>query len=59
MTTPALPTDQSLRISSNEISDRGAVDPTNRLTHSLRAIVAGTARFLWREPLVHFVLLGR
>jgi len=58
MTTPALPTDQSLRISSNEISDRGAVDPTNRLTHSLRPIVAGAARFLWREPLVHFVLLG-
>src|SRR5712671_7772251 len=58
MTTPALPTDQSLRISSNEISDRSAVDPTNRLTHSLRPIVAGAARFLWREPLVHFVLLG-
>src|SRR6266478_7639821 len=58
MTTPALPTDQTLRISSNEISDRGAVDPTNRLTHSLRPIVAGAARFLWREPLVHFVLLG-
>jgi hypothetical protein len=58
MTTPALPTDQSLRISSNEISDRGAVDPTNRLTHSLRPIVAGAARFLWREPLLHFVVLG-
>jgi hypothetical protein len=58
MTTPALPTDQTLRISSNEISDRGAVDPTNRLTHSLRPIVAGAARLLWREPLVHFVVLG-
>ena len=58
MTTPALPIDQTLPASSNEKSDHGTVDPANRLTHSLRPIVAGTARFLWREPLVHFVLLG-
>jgi hypothetical protein len=58
MTTPALPTDQTLRISSNENSDRGGVDPANRLAHSLRPIVSATAHFLWREPLVHFVLLG-
>jgi hypothetical protein len=58
MTMPALPTGQTLRVPSNENADRSAVDPANRLTHSLRAIVAGTARFLWREPLLHFVLLG-
>ena len=58
MTTPALPTDQTLRMSPNENSDRGAVDPAKRLAHSLRAIAAAAARFLWREPLVHFVLLG-
>src|SRR3977135_1112300 len=58
MTTPALPTDQGLRISSNEISDRGAAAPTNRLAHSLRAVVAGTARLLWTEPLQQFVVLG-
>src|SRR3981081_3895842 len=58
MTTPALPTGQTLRMSPSENADRSAVDPANRLTHSLRAIVAGTARFLWREPLLHFVLLG-
>jgi len=58
MSTPALPTDQTLRISSNEKTDRGAVDPANRLAPSLRPIVASAARALWREPLVHFVLLG-
>jgi PPIC-type PPIASE domain len=58
MTTPALPTDQTLQISSNENSDRGAVAPANRLAHSLRPIVAGAARYLRREPLLHFVLLG-
>jgi hypothetical protein len=55
---PALPTDQTLPISSNENSDRGTADPANRLADSLRPMVVGTARFLWREPLVHFVLLG-
>jgi PPIC-type PPIASE domain len=58
MTTPVRPTDQTLLVSSNENSDRGAVHPTNRLADLLRPIAAGTARFLRREPLVHFVLLG-
>src|SRR5229473_8204268 len=58
MTMPVLPTDQTLPVSSNENSGRCAVHPANRLADSLRPIAAGTARFLWREPLVHFVLLG-
>jgi parvulin-like peptidyl-prolyl isomerase len=58
MTTPVLPTDQTLLVSSNENSGRGAVHPANRLADSLRPIAAGSARFLRREPLVHFVLLG-
>src|SRR3979411_1451545 len=58
MTLPVLPTDQTLLVSSNENSGRSAVHPANRLADSLRPIVAGTARFLWREPLLHFVLLG-
>jgi len=58
MTTPVLPTDQTLQVSSRKNSDRGAVHPTNRLADSLRPIAARTARFLRREPLVHFVLLG-
>jgi hypothetical protein len=58
MTMPILPTDETLRVSSNENSDRGTVHPANRLAYSLRPIVAGAARFLRREPLAHFVLLG-
>ncbi len=58
MSTPALPTDQTLQVSSNKNSDRGAIDPANRLVHSLRPMVMGAARFLLREPLMHFVLLG-
>src|SRR3979411_1043344 len=58
MTLPVLPTDQTLLVSSNENSGRSAVHPANRLADSLRPIAAGTARFLRREPLVHFVLLG-
>ena len=58
MTMPVLPTDQTLLVSSSENSGRGAVHPANRLADSLRPIAARTARFLRREPLVHFVLLG-
>ncbi len=58
MSTPALPTNRTLQVSSNKNSDRGAIDPANRLVHSLRPMVMGAARFLLREPLMHFVLLG-
>src|SRR3979411_379449 len=58
MTLPVLPTDQTLLVSSNENSGRSAVHPANRLADSLRPIASGPARFLRREPLVHFVLLG-
>jgi hypothetical protein len=58
MSTSALPADQTHQISSDNNSDRGVADPANRLAHSLRPIVTSAARFVWREPLVHFILLG-
>ncbi len=58
MSTPALPNDQTLGISPIGNSDRGAADPSDRAAHSFRPIVSAAARFLRREPLLHFVLLG-
>jgi parvulin-like peptidyl-prolyl cis-trans isomerase-like protein len=58
MSTPALPDDQTLRILPIGNSDRGAAAPADRAAGSLRSMVFAAARFLRREPLLHFVLLG-
>jgi hypothetical protein len=58
MSTPALPNDQTLRISPIGSSDRGAAHAADRAAHGFRPSVFAAARFLWREPLLHFVLLG-
>jgi hypothetical protein len=56
MSTPAPPTDQALRIS--PIGSSSAADPADRAAGFFRPIAAAAARFPWREPLLHFVLLG-
>jgi PPIC-type PPIASE domain len=53
MSTPVLPTDQPLRT-----SPIGAADPADRAAHFLRPTMLAAARFLWREPLLHFIALG-
>jgi hypothetical protein len=58
MSTPALPNDQTLRISPVSDPDRGAADPADRAAACFRPKVFAAARLLRREPLVHFVLLG-
>src|ERR1700730_17776487 len=58
MSTPALPDDQTLRILPIGNSDHGAAVPADRAADSLRSMAFAAARFLRREPLLHFVLLG-
>src|ERR1700716_4736573 len=59
MSTPAMPNEiQPPRISSVGGSDQIAADPADRAAHSSRRILSAATRFLWREPLLHFVLLG-
>jgi len=59
MSTPATPNEiQPPRISSLGGSDQIAADSADRAAHSSRPVVSAAARFLWREPLLHFVLLG-
>ena len=59
MSTPAMPNEiQPPRISSVGGSDPIAADSANRAAYSSRPIISAAARFLWREPLLHFVLLG-
>ena len=59
MSTPAMPNEiQPPRISSVGGSDQIAADSADRAAHSSRPIISAAARFLWREPLLHFVLLG-
>jgi hypothetical protein len=49
---------QPPRISSVGGSDQIAADSADRAAHSSRPIISAAARFLWREPLLYFVLLG-
>jgi hypothetical protein len=49
---------QPARISLVGGSDQIAADSADRAAHPSRPIVSAVARFLWREPLLHFVLLG-
>ena len=49
---------QPPRISSVGGSDQIAADSADRAAHSSRPIVSAAARFLRREPLLHFVLIG-
>lgn len=59
MSTPAMPNEiQPPRISSLGGSDQIVADSADRAAHSSRPIISAAARFLWREPLLHFVLLG-
>ena len=59
MSTPAMPNEiQPLWISSVGGSDQIAADSPDRAAHPSRPIMSAAARFLWREPLLHFVLLG-
>src|SRR5882757_340179 len=59
MSMPATPNEiQPPRISSVGGSDQIAADPADRAAHSSRPIVSAAARFLRREPLLHFVLIG-
>jgi parvulin-like peptidyl-prolyl cis-trans isomerase-like protein len=59
MSTPAMPNEiQPPRISSVGGSDEIAADSADRAAYSSRPIISAAARFLWREPLLHFVLLG-
>ena len=59
MSTPAIPNEiQPPRISSVGGSDQIADDSADRAALSSRPIISAAARFLWREPLLHFVLLG-
>ena len=59
MSTPAMPNEiQPPRISSVGGSDQIADDSADRAALSSRPIITAAARFLWREPLLHFVLLG-
>ena len=59
MSTPAMPNEiQPPRISSVGGSDQIAADSADRAAYSSRPIISAAARFLWREPLLHFVLLG-
>jgi hypothetical protein len=59
MSTPAMPNEmQPPRVSSVGGSDQIAADSADRAAHSSRPIISAAARLLWREPLLHFVLLG-
>jgi PPIC-type PPIASE domain len=59
MSTPAMPNEmQPRRVSSVGGSDQIAADSADRAAHSSRPIISAAARLLWREPLLHFVLLG-
>jgi hypothetical protein len=59
MSTPAMPNEiQPPRTSSVGGSDQIAPDSADRAVHSSRPIVSAVTRFLWREPLLHFVVLG-
>jgi hypothetical protein len=59
MSTPAMPNEiQPPRISSLGGSGQIAADSADRAAHSSPPIISAAARFLWREPLLHFVLLG-
>src|SRR5882672_968802 len=59
MSTPAMPNEiRPPRISSVGGSDQIAADSADRAAHSSRPIVSAAARFLRREPLLHFVLIG-
>jgi hypothetical protein len=49
---------QPPRVSSVGGSDQIAADSADRAAHSSRPIISAAARLLWREPLLHFVLLG-
>jgi hypothetical protein len=56
MSTPAIPNEiQPPRLSPVGGSDQIAAD---RAAQPSRPIVSAATRFLWREPLLHFVLLG-
>jgi parvulin-like peptidyl-prolyl cis-trans isomerase-like protein len=59
MSTPAMPNEiQPPRISFVGGSDQIVADSAHRAAHPSRPIVSAAARSLWREPLLHFVLLG-
>jgi hypothetical protein len=59
MSTPAMRNEmQRPRISSVGGSDQIAADSADRAAHSSQPIISAAARFLWREPLLHFALLG-
>jgi hypothetical protein len=59
MSTPAMPNEiQPLRISPVGGFENIAADSADRAAPSSRPIVSAAARFLWREPLVHFLVLG-
>ena len=59
MSTPAMRNEmQRPRISSVGGSDQIAADSADHATHSSRPIISAAARFVRREPLLHFVLLG-
>jgi hypothetical protein len=59
MSTPAMPNElQPPRISSLGGSDQIVADSADRAADFSRPIISAAARFLWREPLLHFVLLG-
>src|ERR1700730_12483505 len=59
MSPPAMPNEiQPPRISSLGGSDQIAADSADRAAHSSPPIISAAARFLWRVPLLHFVLLG-
>src|SRR6195256_1052675 len=59
MSTPAMPNEiLPPRTSSVGGSDQIAPDSADRAVRSSRPIVSAVTRFLWREPLLHFVVLG-
>ena len=59
MSTPAMPNEiQTPRISPIGGSDQIAAHSADRAAHSSWPTVSAAARFLRREPLLHFVLLG-
>ena len=59
MSTPAMPNEiQPPRISSLGGTDQIFADSADRAARPSRPIISAAARFLWREPLLHFVLLG-
>jgi hypothetical protein len=59
MSTSALPSDrESLRRSPIGRPGQSAAGPADGAEHFSRPVLSAAARFLWREPLLHFCVLG-